>query len=151
MPDAAQKLKNIPEGTLPYISLADLMVFKINSCGLRAQMSKRLIDAADAQNLLEELAAHSPLTLTSRQRGIVEAGLADVVSNSNMPREWWAVRLGLAESYDEANEYWTWSDQYQNWYHMNEDGTCVWAEQGESSTRQQSKSKDKRKGKGKRS
>ena len=55
-------------------------------------------------------------------------------------------RLGLSNSHE--TEYWTWSDQDQNWHNMNEDGTCVWAEQGGSSSDQQPKPKDKGKRKG---
>lgn len=25
-----------------------------------------------------------------------------------------------------AEEYWSWSDEYQMWYHLNEDGSCIW-------------------------
>ncbi|GAB1311857.1 hypothetical protein MFIFM68171_02067 [Madurella fahalii] len=31
-----------------------------------------------------------------------------------------------------AEEYWTWSDEYQKWYHLNEDGSCIW-DSGEAS------------------
>ena len=24
-------------------------------------------------------------------------------------------------------EYWTWSKNYKNWYHIHEDGRCEWA------------------------
>ncbi|KAL2264074.1 hypothetical protein VTK26DRAFT_2568 [Humicola hyalothermophila] len=27
-----------------------------------------------------------------------------------------------------AEEYWSWSEEYQMWYHMNEDGSCLWDE-----------------------
>ncbi|KJZ70456.1 hypothetical protein HIM_10158 [Hirsutella minnesotensis 3608] len=43
-------------------------------------------------------------------------------------------------------EYWTWSEEYQNWYHDNGDGSFEWAQAGNKSA---GKGKE-RKGKGKR-
>ncbi|KAL8296019.1 hypothetical protein RB600_001486 [Gaeumannomyces tritici] len=50
----------------------------------------------------------------------------------------------------EEDEYWVWSEQYGNWYHVHEDGTYEWAEGGESSSSQPNKSKQGKKDKGKR-
>jgi exo-beta-1,3-glucanase (GH17 family) len=42
-----------------------------------------------------------------------------------------------------ADSYWTWSEQYQKYYHNNEDGSCEWGEEKEATL------KESRKGKGK--
>ncbi|GAB1312204.1 hypothetical protein MFIFM68171_02414 [Madurella fahalii] len=52
LPAAAKKLKNIPAGSVPYISPTDLLIFKMHSCGLRAQALKSVVDATDAAALL---------------------------------------------------------------------------------------------------
>ncbi len=96
MPADAQKLKYIPHCTVPYISPTDLIVFKINSCGLRAQASKKRTHAADAQALLELETRRHALSLTVTQREIVEPCIADVVKHGNMSEEWWRERLGLS-------------------------------------------------------
>ncbi|KAF2230122.1 hypothetical protein EV356DRAFT_580299 [Viridothelium virens] len=95
MPSAAEKLKDIPDGTVPYISPIDLIIFKINSCGLRAQLTKRVTDASDAETLLEMETSRSPLSLTATQQATVEACIADVVTHGSMTEEWWRERLGL--------------------------------------------------------
>lgn len=95
MPAAAAKLKDIPAGVVPYISATDLVVFKINSCGLRAQAGKRRVDAGDAQILLETMTAAGPLRLTTAQRAVVEAGLESVIQNGRKNEAWWRERLGF--------------------------------------------------------
>ncbi|KAL9079254.1 MAG: hypothetical protein Q9157_001872 [Trypethelium eluteriae] len=92
---ASEKLKDIPDGTVPYISPIDLIIFKINSCGLRAQLTKRVTDASDAETLLEMETSRSPLSLTATQQATVEACIADVVTHGSMTEEWWRERLGL--------------------------------------------------------
>jgi len=52
---------------IPHISATDLVVFKMNSCGLRAQTCKKRTDSADAQALLERLTVHASLNLTDAQ------------------------------------------------------------------------------------
>jgi hypothetical protein len=96
VPAAAEMLLNIPPGAVPYISAIDLIIFKINSCGLRAQGSKRFVDANDAQNLLTHEAKYSPISLTTEQLAIVDNGLTDVLNSNSMPEKWWRENLGLA-------------------------------------------------------
>lgn len=93
LPAAAARLGSIPAGSVPYISPTDLLIFKINSCGLRAQAKKKAIDANDAETLLSTMSR--PLSLTDDQRGIAETGLADVVANGTMTEDWWRQNLGL--------------------------------------------------------
>ncbi len=88
MPAAAAKLSDLPAGAIPYISATDLVVFKMKSCGLRAQISKKRTDAADAQALLEGLTVHASLNLTDAQRVIVEPCIKDVVAHGTKTKAW---------------------------------------------------------------
>lgn len=96
MPEAATRVRDIPPGVVPYISATDVVVFKIFSCGLRAQQSKKRTDAVDASDLLGHMTENSPLTLTSIQRQFVEEGIMDVVTQSDWPEAWWRERLGMS-------------------------------------------------------
>jgi len=137
MPSAAQRLSQIPAGTVPFISQTDLVVFKVNSCGLRAQGSKKRTDAADAVALLGNMP--SPLRLTAEQQAIVEPCIRDVATHGTKTEDWWRQRLGLAPQQAPATqspprqapatEYWTWSEEDQNYYHLHSDGTYEWASQ----------------------
>lgn len=95
MPPAAKKLLDIPKGAVPYIAAIDLIVFKINSCGLRAQGSKKRRDATDAETLLEKVIQSAPLSLSPQQKSIVEPCLADMVAHGSHAEEWWRTYLGL--------------------------------------------------------
>lgn len=44
-------------------------------------------------------------------------------------------------------EYWTWSEEYENWYHMHEDGRCEWSTE-EQPQNKNGKGKEKGKGEG---
>ncbi|KAF4627030.1 hypothetical protein G7Y89_g11129 [Cudoniella acicularis] len=95
LPPAAKVVSTIVDGVVPYISPVDLIVFKINSCGLRAENTKRRRDAADAAVLLDEETQSGPLNLTAQQKSTVEMGLIDVVNVSGKSENWWKQRLGL--------------------------------------------------------
>lgn len=58
---AAAKLGDLQAGAIPLISATDLVVFKMNFYGLRAQTSEKRTDAADAHALLEKLTVHALL------------------------------------------------------------------------------------------
>ncbi|KAF2459309.1 hypothetical protein BDY21DRAFT_337915 [Lineolata rhizophorae] len=98
MPAAAVKLKDIAANAIPYISPTDLIIFKINSCGLRSQGVKKRTDAVDAETLLARETLHSPLTLTSTQQAIVAPCIVDVVTHGRQSEQWWRQRLGLPTS-----------------------------------------------------
>lgn len=98
MPAAAAKLRDLPAGAIPYISAIDLVVFKMNFCGLRAQTFKKRTDAADAQALLESLTVHASLNLTNDQRAIVEPCIKDLVAHGTKTKAWWRERLDLPAS-----------------------------------------------------
>ncbi|RMD39644.1 hypothetical protein DV735_g5480, partial [Chaetothyriales sp. CBS 134920] len=96
MPAAAIKLRDLQPGIVPYISATDLVVFKVYSCGLRAERTKRRTDASDAENLLEQLASRGPLSLTNDQKTAVEKGIDDVVAYGGKAKKWWKEMLGLS-------------------------------------------------------
>ncbi len=75
--------------------MIDLIVFKINSCGLRATKEKKRRDANDALALLELATNGGALDLTFAQRKPVFDGLMDVVEITGLPEAWWKNRLGL--------------------------------------------------------
>ncbi|KIX02795.1 uncharacterized protein Z518_08737 [Rhinocladiella mackenziei CBS 650.93] len=98
MPATAAKLRDLTAGAIPYISATDLVVFKMNSCGLRPQTSKKRTDAADAQALLEKLTVQASLKLTNAQKAIVEPSVDDVVAHGTKTMMWWREHLGLPTS-----------------------------------------------------
>jgi hypothetical protein len=114
-------------------------------------VAKRSVDANDAEMLIAAMG--TPLNLTAQQQELVEPRIADVVSFGSKTEEWWRQNLGLPAKGPSADDYWTWSEEYQNWYHLNDDGTYEWASQGDSSSAgpsQKPKKSSKSSGKGKR-
>ncbi|KAH8665289.1 hypothetical protein BGZ60DRAFT_565429 [Tricladium varicosporioides] len=94
IPSTAQSLSQIPAGKVPFISQIDLLIVKLNSCGLWAQDAKKRVDALDAMSLLRDMA--TPLHLTAEQLAIVEPCIKDVVAHGTKTEDWWKQRLGLA-------------------------------------------------------
>ncbi|KAI1647086.1 uncharacterized protein F4817DRAFT_115910 [Daldinia loculata] len=104
-PPTAQRVKDIPEGTIPYITPSDLIVSKIFSCGLRGDPTKSRRDAADAENLLNEVTkSHGPLILAPHQLNPVQGGLPDVIRQTDKNRDWWMTRLGLVTPSNSTSE-----------------------------------------------
>lgn len=98
-PSAAQKIKDISEGTIPMISPEDLVLSKIFSCGLRGHQDKKQRDAADAAALLEALTKSVPsLQLSDPKIEIAKQGLADVIPLTDKNEAWWRSKLGLPKS-----------------------------------------------------
>ena len=68
LPPGLQQVGNIPHGVIPYIPLADLIVFKFHSCGLRSTPREAVRDArrqrdaelADATARSHPVAAECP-------------------------------------------------------------------------------------------
>ncbi|KAE8406745.1 hypothetical protein BDV37DRAFT_52499 [Aspergillus pseudonomiae] len=87
---AAGPISAVRPGSLPYISETDLLIFKINSCGLRSTPAKKLRDATDARSLADDLSSKGPIVLSSTQKSAVLQGLDDVVRLSG--------KTGLGES-----------------------------------------------------
>ncbi|RYO93987.1 hypothetical protein DL762_000735 [Monosporascus cannonballus] len=97
LPEAARRVGNIRDGELPYVSVADLVIFKLDSSGLRSNAAKKRRDAADAAALLDEhAAANAKLELSPRKREMAQEALIDVVRYSDRSREWWETRLDLS-------------------------------------------------------
>ena len=92
-----------PDGHVSFISVIDLIIFKIHSCGLRAEKVKRSRDANDAEALLVEVIKEAPLTLTTAQADLVEIGIPDVVKNGKRNENWWRKRLGLSDDASSSN------------------------------------------------
>lgn len=83
----------------------------MHSCGLRAQATKRVIDASDAESLTNEMG--TPLTLTVDQQGVAESRIADMVSFGSKSEDWWRQKLSLPAQAQPADDYWTWSEEYK--------------------------------------
>ncbi|KAB8067348.1 hypothetical protein BDV29DRAFT_92519 [Aspergillus leporis] len=95
IPSAAVPISTVQPGSLPYISEVDLLVFKINSCGLRPTPAKKLRDATDARSLANDLSSKGPIVLSQTQRNAVLQGLDDVVRLSGKDQTWWKTKLAL--------------------------------------------------------
>ncbi|KAI1909472.1 hypothetical protein LOZ65_006521 [Ophidiomyces ophidiicola] len=78
VPAAATTIGTINTATLPYISPVDLLVLKINACGLRATTTKKVQDAQDALAVADMLTKLGPITLSNQQKGAARAGIQDV-------------------------------------------------------------------------
>lgn len=95
MPAAAMTIKDTPANFIPYMSSTDLIIFKINCCGLRATVTKKRSDAGDAEAMLENETHDSPLSLTDDQQAILEPCIADVVAHGTRSEQWWRQRLDM--------------------------------------------------------
>ncbi|KAI1744606.1 hypothetical protein F4680DRAFT_231454 [Xylaria scruposa] len=85
---------------LPYVSLADLFVFKADTCGLHDTTAERRRQARDASALLELASEHFPLKLEEDKLQKVEQALDTLVDYSppEYDRRWWERRLGKQQS-----------------------------------------------------
>ncbi|CRG92854.1 hypothetical protein PISL3812_09925 [Talaromyces islandicus] len=95
LPSAATSISIVRPEALPYISEVDLLVFKINCCGLRPTPAKKIRDANDARSLAEDLSSKGPIVLSSTQRNAVLQGLDDVAQHSGRDKNWWTDKLRL--------------------------------------------------------
>ncbi|PMB67534.1 hypothetical protein BM221_007204 [Beauveria bassiana] len=96
VPPTAIPISDVQPGFLPYISELDLLVFKINCCGLRPTAVKKIRDANDARTLLEDIRSHRSISLSPPQKNAVLAGLEDVVKlTRGGDMAWWKSQLGL--------------------------------------------------------
>jgi hypothetical protein len=98
LPSAAKPASDIqptPE-QLPYISLEDLIVFKMDACGLRDSAQSKQTEVRHAAALLELATEHSALSLNDDQARMVEESLADVLRHAPSDKQskaWWQSRL----------------------------------------------------------
>ncbi|KAJ6168015.1 hypothetical protein N7497_000858 [Penicillium chrysogenum] len=95
VPSAAVPISAARSNALPYISELDLLVFKINCCGLRPTPAKKLRDATDARTLAEDLCSRGSINLTPAQKSAVLQGLDDVAQLSRRDKSWWMAKLAL--------------------------------------------------------
>lgn len=99
LPSAATLVADMSPATtsqLPYVSLVDLIVFKMDACGLRDNPQAKQLEARDAAALLERATEHSALDLTPDQRRVVDESLPDVLRCAPPARQskaWWQARL----------------------------------------------------------
>lgn len=100
LPGAARPAHDIDPSSpahLPYVSLVDLIAFKMDACGLRDDPAKKQQEARDAAALLGVAAEHSALQLDEDQARVVEESLPDVLRHSPDPdkqgKSWWQIRL----------------------------------------------------------
>ncbi|KAM0547819.1 hypothetical protein ACHAPJ_010165 [Fusarium lateritium] len=97
LPNSAKRVRDVTgEATLPYSSLEDLIIFKMDGCGLHENdMSKRR-DACDAAALLELASEHGALKLDEDKTERAEEALADMVEFSDVhDKGWWQRCLGM--------------------------------------------------------
>ncbi|KAJ6090446.1 hypothetical protein N7486_009261 [Penicillium sp. IBT 16267x] len=95
VPSAAIPILTVRPNALPYISELDLLIFKINSCGLRPTPGKKLRDATDALELLEDLNSKGPIVLSVSQKNVILQCLDDVARMSGKDKAWWIAKLAL--------------------------------------------------------
>jgi len=95
LPGAAKLVHEITPspGHLPYVSLVDLIVFKMDSCGLRDSTQGKQQEARDAAALLEAATEHCALELNDTQVRVVEECLPDILRHSSSDKGWWQARL----------------------------------------------------------
>lgn len=90
------KVRDTHEGTVPYICQANVVVFKIWSCGIRPILENKETDRDHAKKLLQTF--DGPLDLSSEQKTAVEEGLPDLLRLEKLTEEtWWRKSLGLSE------------------------------------------------------
>ncbi|KAF3000105.1 hypothetical protein E8E13_003629 [Curvularia kusanoi] len=95
LPSAATIVGATPSGFIPYISLTDLVVFKISACGLRPDDGKKQRHATDAYHLLNM--HQQALQLSTEQKAHIEPALWGVIINltKKTDKVWWNTKLGL--------------------------------------------------------
>lgn len=83
-------------GDLPYLSLQDLIVFKVDACGLHETLRSKQREAREAAALLELASEHCPLKLDDDKMDKIEQALPDIVEFSlpEHDKSWWQRHLG---------------------------------------------------------
>ncbi|KAI1081202.1 hypothetical protein F5B20DRAFT_579580 [Whalleya microplaca] len=96
LPESATNVRDIPQGKIPYISLTDLIVFKLDSAGLRSSPVKKERDARDAAALVEHY--RGSISLSPKQEEVAEEALCDVAKVGTKEKHWWERHLRLGSS-----------------------------------------------------
>ncbi|KAF3057620.1 hypothetical protein GL218_09612 [Daldinia childiae] len=102
---SAVKVQDISRDEVPYISLTDLIVFKLDSSGLRSNPIKKERDAQDAAALVDFATHKSSLHLSEKQEQVVEEALCDVAKCGTKEKGWWERRMGLIKQAADGSPY----------------------------------------------
>ncbi|KAI1778306.1 hypothetical protein F4818DRAFT_295769 [Hypoxylon cercidicola] len=95
LPESATKVEDLSQDEIPYISLTDLIVFKLDSSGLRSNPLKKDRDARDAAALVDYASNHGTIELNEKQEQVVEEALCDVGKCGTKEKSWWEEQMGL--------------------------------------------------------
>ncbi|KAI1454517.1 hypothetical protein F4805DRAFT_477576 [Annulohypoxylon moriforme] len=96
LPESAVKVQDISQDEIPYISLTDLIVFKLDSSGLRSNPAKKERDACDAAALVDlACSRRGSIDLSKKQEQVVEEALCDVAKCGTKEKCWWEKHMGL--------------------------------------------------------
>ncbi|KAI0179111.1 hypothetical protein GGR52DRAFT_588870 [Hypoxylon sp. FL1284] len=105
LPESATKVQDLSQDEIPYISLIDLIVFKLDSSGLRSNPLKKDRDARDAAALVEHATSqHGAIRLSERQEQVVEEALCDVGRCGAKEKSWWERQMGLTREGDDGED-----------------------------------------------
>ncbi|CAM1505996.1 Fc.00g116330.m01.CDS01 [Cosmosporella sp. VM-42] len=106
LPTSARPVRDDIE-ILPYVSLEDLLVFKVDACGLHERVTSKQREARDAAALLALASEHTSLKMEEDKLDKIQQSLADVAEFSlpEHDKSWWQRRLGvMAEDQKSAQE-----------------------------------------------
>ncbi|KAL6917418.1 hypothetical protein ACHAPO_010139 [Fusarium lateritium] len=100
LPEAAKRVRDVKgESTLPYTSLEDIIIFKMDACGLHENDNSKRRDACDAAALLDLASEHGALVLDEDKTERAEEALADMVEFSDeKDKGWWQRCLGMVNN-----------------------------------------------------
>lgn len=95
LPAAARPVRE-NAGVLPYLSLQDLIVFKVDASGLHESLRGKQREAREAAALLELAAEHCPLKLDAIKMDKIQQALPEIVEFSlpEHDKSWWQRNLG---------------------------------------------------------
>ncbi|KAF7172420.1 hypothetical protein CNMCM6106_006640 [Aspergillus hiratsukae] len=96
LPADATTLGDVDLNHLPFLSLLDLLVYKIHCCSMRPSRDKRTQDAQDAHVLVNILSQQEAIALNDSQEQAVLSGLDGMLECYRArTRQWWQSALGL--------------------------------------------------------
>ncbi|GKU03884.1 unnamed protein product [Fusarium langsethiae] len=100
LPEVAKRVRDVKgESTLPYTSLEDIIIFKMDGCGLHENDNSKRRDACDAAALLDLASEHGALVLDEDKTERAEEALADMVEFSDeKDKGWWQRCLGMVNN-----------------------------------------------------
>ncbi|CAI6099310.1 hypothetical protein V2G26_005721 [Clonostachys chloroleuca] len=95
LPAAARPVRE-NTNALPYISIDDLIVFKVDACGLREREASKRQEACVAAALLELASEHGPIDVDEDKLDRIEQALPEILEfcDAEHDKSWWQRRLG---------------------------------------------------------